>query len=252
MNNTFQKENIGLLSLFGIIFGIIVLFYADHIHDDVYAMIYVSPIIICIIISLSLSHHYKKSHNFSMGFLFFGLSMLSLLMAEIMWVVMPYFEIRQYESYPDIFYLGYATLSLIFPWYILKHVGIHLNVIQYLTISLITIFGILSYVILSNGEYGFSFNLGLVFAILTSGLLGISVVTLIVMKNTKIFRVWTIIVFSVFIGAISDIWYYASENTGDWSAGDHTNIVWFASYLIMIFALYEQRYSYVIKEKKHF
>jgi len=251
MSNNFDKENIVILSLFGMFFGIIVLFYADYVHEDVYAMIYASPIIVCVVISLSLSYHYKKSRDFSLAFLFFGLSMLSLLIAEIMWVIMPYFEIPQYESYPDIFYLGYAVLSLIFPWFVLRHYKICLNIIHYLIILLITIVGILTYVELSNNNdlHSSSFSLGLVFAVLTSFLTGISTIMLFVLKNTKIFRVWMIIAFSLFISALSDIWYYASENTEDWSGSDFTNIVWFASYLIMIYALGEQRHSYVIIKK---
>lgn len=249
MNSNFHKENIVILSLFGIFFGIIVLFYSDHIHDDVYAMIYTSPIIVCVVISVSLFCRYNKSHNFSFGFLFLGLAMLSLLVAEIMWILMPYLEIPQYESYPDIFYLGYAVLSLVFPYFILKHYKIQLNVTHYLTILLITIMGILSYIVLSiDNTNSFSFSLGLVFVVLTSLLTGISVVTLITLRNTKIFKVWMIIVFSFFISAIADIWYYVSENTQDWSASDVVNIVWFVSYLIMIFALGEQRYSYIRKK----
>jgi len=251
MSNNFHKENIVILSLFGIIFTTIVLFYSDYVHENVYAMIYASPIIVCIVISLSLSYRYKKLSNFFLGFLFLGLAMLSLLIAEIMWVVMSYFEISQYESYPDIFYFGYATLSLIFPWFVLKYYKIHLNTIHYLTILLITVIGILAYIGLSN-DYSHSFSLGLVFTVLTSLLIGISTITLLVLRNTKMFRVWIIILFSFIISAITDIWYYASENTEDWSANDLTNIVWFASYLIMIFALSQQRYSYVTTEKKSF
>jgi len=180
------------------------------------------------------------------------LAMLSLLIAEITWVVMPYFEMSQYESYPDIFYMTYAMLSLVFPCFVLKHYKIRLNTIQYLTILLITILGILAYVGLSiDGMYYSSFNLGLAFTVLTSLFLGIGTVTLLSIRNTKIFRVWMIIVFSVLIGAVSDIWYYASENTENWAPNDWTNVVWFVSYLVMIFALSEQRHSYVTKEKKH-
>jgi len=251
MNSNFHKENIVILSLFGIFFGIIVLFYSDYIHDDVYAMIYTSPIIVCVVISISLFYRYKKSHNFSFGFLFLGLAMLSLLIAEMMWVLMSYLEIPQYESYPDIFYLGYAILSLVFPYFILKHYKIQLNAIHYLTILLITVMGILLYIVLSTDSTNFfSFSLGLVFVVLTSLLTGISIVTLITLRNTKIFKVWIIIVFSFFISAGTDIWYYVSENTQDWSPGDFVNIIWFVSYLIMIFALGEQRYSYITKEKR--
>jgi len=253
MSNIFYKENMIMLSLFGIIFGLIVFLYADSVHDNVYAMIYTSPIIVCVVIALSLFCRYKKSHNFSLAFLFLGLAMLSLLIAEVIWIIMPYLEISQYESYPDIFYLGYAILSLSFPLFILKYYKIHLNTIHYLLIMFVTIIGVLTYIGLSNNDsYSFSFGLGLVFVVLTSLLTGISIITLFVLKNTKIFRVWMIIVSSFCINMIADIWYYSSENTENWLASDFTNIIWFASYLVMIFALSEQRYSYVTTEKKSF
>ena len=251
MNSDHYKENIMILVLFGILFGIIVFFYADDTPDDVYGMIYISPIIVCIVLSFSLFKHYKKTRSFSYGFFFVGLSHLSLLVAELLWLVMPYLGMTQYESYPDIFYLGYAVCSLVFPWFILRHYKIRLSLIQYLLILLITIIGISSYITLSYGmwDYSPSFGLGFVFAVLTSALAGVSIVTMFALKNTKMFLVWKLIVFSFFMTTIADIWYYASENTVDWSPSDWTNIVWFASYLIMIFALCEQNYSYIIKRK---
>jgi len=250
MNNNFHKENLLILFIFGILFGIIVFFYSDSVHENVYGMIYVTPIIICIVMSLSLYIHYKKSHNFSLAFLFLGLSTLSLLIAEILWILMPYLGISQYESYPDIFYFGYNIFSLVFPWFILKHYKICFNAFHYIIILLITISGVFIYIILSNSELeSSSFVLGLLFVSLTSILIGISIVTMTTLKNTKIFRVWIIIMFSFFISGISDIWYYASENVGDWEPSNWVNIVWFVSYLIIIFALGQQRHSYITKNR---
>lgn len=252
MDGNHYRENIIILSTFGLFFGIIVFFYADSTPNDVYGMIYISPIIVCIALSLALAKRYKKTRNFSYGFMFVGLSHLSLLLAELLWLAMPYFELPQYESYPDIFYLGYVTCSLIFPWFILRHYKIRLTLTQYLLILLITIIGVSSYLALSYGVWDSSstFGLGFVFALLTSVLAGVSIITMSALKNTKIFTVWTIIVFSFLISAIADIGYYASENTTDWGPGDWFNIIWFVSYLIMIFALSEQNYSYIIKRKE--
>jgi len=262
MSNNLSKENLLMLSIFAIFFAVIVLFYADSIHDDVYGMIYMSPIILCIVLSFSLFRRYKKTRNFSLGFLFVGLANLSLLIAEFLWLLMSYLEIKQYESYPDIFYIGYAISSLVFPWFILKHYKIHftrmsftikkqkihLISIQHLTILLITIIGVLFYVILSYDVMESpSFALGLTFVSLSSMLVGISIITMITLKNTNIFTVWIIITFSFFISGITDIWYYANENTTGWNANSWTNIVWFVSYLILIFALNKQNYLYITK-----
>jgi len=265
MSNNSHKNNILVLSILAIFFAVTVLFYADSIHDDVYGMIYMSPIVLCTILSLSLFRQYKKTRNFSLGFLFVGIANLSLLTAEFLWLLMPYLGMGQYESYPDIFYMGYAVSSLIFPWFILKHYKIHfprmsftikkhrvcLISTQHLVILLITITGISLYTILSYDVLdSSSFVLGMAFASLSSMLVGMSIITMIALKNTTIFTVWIIITFSFFISGITDIWYYANENTTEWNANDWTNIVWFVSYLILIFALHKQSYLYVIKRDK--
>jgi len=244
---SFYKENMLILLLFGIIFGIIVFFYSNSTHEDVYTMIYVSPIIVCIVMSVHISRRSKKSPIFSLGFLFLGISMMFLLTAELTWVVMPYFDLPQYESYPDIFYASSLIVNLFFPLFILRHYKTYLGIVHYLVILLIIAIGVLSYVLLSNMD-SLSFSFGLIFVFLSSGMVGISLVTMLTLHNTKIFHVWCIIVFSFLISMIADISYYSSENTTDWFAGDWVNFVWFASYLIMILALSEQRHAFTKKE----
>jgi len=245
----FHKENIILLSIFGIIFGLVVFFYSDTTHEHVYSMIYLAPIILCVIISIHISRRYKKSQYFSLGFLFLGISMSFLLAAELTWGMMPYLQLSQYESYPDIFYVGYSIFSLIFPLYILKHYKIHLQTIHYLLVLLIVTIAILSYIILSDIPFDMSssFVLGLLFVVLSSGMLGISLVALSTLYNTKVFHIWYIIVFSFFINLIADIVYYASENITNWQSDNWVNFVWFIGYLVMIFALGEQRHVYIKK-----
>lgn len=248
-NNPFYKENTLLLIISGLFFGIIIFFYSDYIHEDVYGMIYISPIIVCVVLSFSMSIHYKKSRNVSLTYTFLGLAMLSLLIAEILWLVMPYLGINQYESYPDVFYLGYSVFAIVFPLFILRYFKICLTKIHYFLISAIVIGGGLIYTGISYDNIGSSsFGLGLVFVLLTGGIIGISVITMMSIKNTKMFRIWMLIVFSFLVSGIADIWYYASENSGNWEASSWVNAVWFVSYLIMIFAINEQRYCYVVQK----
>lgn len=198
-----------------------------------------------------MSIHYRKSRNVSMTYTFLGFSMVSLLIAEILWLVMPYLGINQYESYPDVFYLGYSVFAIVFPLFILRHFKICLaKILHYFLISAIIIGGGLIYTGISYDNIdSSSFGLGLVFVLLTSGIIGISAITVMSLKNTKMFRIWMLIVVSFVIGGIADLWYYANENSGDWAPDSWVNVVWFVSYLIMIFAINEQRYCYVIRKK---
>jgi len=251
MNTTLlHNDHFIILIVFAFIFGIVTCVYSASIHADVYGMIYTAPIIICFLMSMSLSIHYKKSINYARGFLFFGLANLVLLMAELLWLIMPYLEISQYASYPDIFYMMYNVLVLIFPLFILRHYKIHFYTVQYFIVFSSVMLGVIIYLVLSNDVNDFSFWLGLMFALVTSTMIGIIIMTMLALRNTNVFRVWIIITCAFFINTISDIWYYSTENTTNWHQSDWTNVLWFVSYLFIIFALYTQKSSYVVNGHK--
>lgn len=232
-------------------FSLIVLLYSDEIHDDIYAMIYVSPTIITIFLSFSLSRKYKKSGFFSYGHLVLGLALTALLLAEITWILMNYLDFSQYKSYPDIFYFLYNILLLSHPYIIMKYFNVKPSQTAWSLFILCIVVGNGSYLIFSDGYTDIeSFTFGLIFVTLTNAIIGSTIMAVLTLKGTKIFRVWILIGVSLTINAIADIYYYASENFSDWQPSDPVNIIWFIGYIILLYALIEHIPIYTRKNKK--
>jgi len=256
----FRKEIITILSIFTVFFSLVVFYYSNKIHDDVYAMIYVSPIIILVILSFSLSRRYKKCGFFSYGHLVLGLALSALLLAEIAWRLMDYWNLPQYDSYPDIFYYVYNLLLLAHPYIIMKYFKVKPSRIAWLLFILCIVVGNGIYILLSNGhvlvDFGNQshiterFTFGLIFVTLTNAIIGSTIMATLSLKRTKIFRVWILIGVSLTINSIGDIYYYASENFSDWQPSDPVNIIWFVGYIILLYALIEHIPIYARKNKK--
>lgn len=246
----FNKEIIIILSIFSIFFSIIVLWYSDEIPEDIYSMMHVSPIIITTILSFSLSRRYKKCGFFSYGHLVLGMALSSLLLGEVAWRLMAYLNMAQYESYPDIFYYMYNILLVIHPFIIMKFFKVKPSKVAWLLFALCMVVGNSSYIIISDGFTDTdSFAFGLIFVTLTNAVIGSTVMAILTLRGTKIFRIWIFIGVALTINAIADIYYYASENFSDWGQGDLVNIVWFVGYVILLYALVEHIPVYTRKNK---
>jgi len=243
--NIFNKENIILLSYFALFFGIIVLVYGDEVPEDVYAIIYTTPLVVIVIMSLSLSRRYKKIAYFSYGHVLLGLSYLAHLLAEITWRLMDYLQLPQYPSYPDIFYAASAIFLICHPWIIMRHFKVKPKRTAWLLFALCIVGGNLLYVTLSIDSLDSdSFWLGFGFVTLATTMLGSTAVAIVTLHGTKIFRVWILLGVAFFVNALADIYYYSSENSADWEQGDIVNVVWFTAYILIIYALTEHRYKY--------
>lgn len=250
--NIFYRETIAIFVIFVTLFSLIVLFYSEKTTEDVFGIIYMTPIIVISIMSFSLAKVYRKITAFFYGFLLLGLSFASHVAAEIIWLLMDHLNLEGYQSYPDIFYVAFNLFLLLHPWVIMKHFKIKPKIISYVLLVICIIVGNSIYIVISwDYMYVDSFLYGLAFVTITNTVLGSAVVAIITLKGTKIFKVWIIICIALIINTISDIYYYASENFSDWTQGDWVNITWFITYVLLIFALIEHRYKYSIKHSKH-
>jgi hypothetical protein len=246
------NQNIFIFSLFVIFFSIIVLFYSEETPEDVYGLIYMTPIIIIVILAISLNRLYRKTPDFNYGYLVLAVAFISHIMAEITWLLMDYLHFEHYQSYPDIFYFIYGIALLIHPWIIMQRFKIKPTKIAWVIFLLCMVAGNGIYCILSIDHYHEeSFWFGLLFTILVTSLLGSTVIAIISLKDTKIFKIWILIGIAFLINAIGDIYYYASENFSDWTQGDLVNIAWFTSYIILIYALLKQHHEYDFRYKRN-
>jgi hypothetical protein len=90
-------------------------------------------------------------------------------------------------------------------------------------------------------EPDFDFYYGIIFVS------GSSVVMAFAVLGAKIFQkgllgiVWLVLVLGILSNTVGDIWYYYLEAVGEYSLGHPVNLFWYASYWIIIYALYKHR-----------
>jgi len=248
--NDLTLENIAIFAIFVVLFSTVVLFYHNETPEDVYAMIYMTPMFIVAIMSLSLARRYRKIAHFYYGHIVLGIGITFMILAEITWRLMDYWNLPQYQSFPDIFYLAYGVTLIFHPWIIMRHFKVKPKKIAWLIFAVCVVGGNGIYTVISIDYLDAdSFYFGLGFATLTNILLGSTVIAIITLHGTKIFRVWILLGVAFFINAAADLYYYSSENFSDWHQGDLVNIAWFIGDIVLIYALMEHRYKYSIKQK---
>jgi len=226
-----------------------VLWYGEQIPEPVFSLLYTTPIIVIVIMSVALTKVYKKTKQFYYAYLLLAIAFTFHGIAEITWLLLDMVGINGYQSYPDIFYALYGIFLIFHPWLIMNHFKIKPKKISYFILIACVVIGNLIYVILSwdyiNTD---TFLYGLGFVTLTNFLLGSSIVAIITLRGTKIHKIWILICIAFVINASSDIYYYATENYTDWTQGDIVNITWFITYIILIFALIEPHLTYSIRK----
>jgi len=243
MSYTF--DNIAVLSIAVLLYGLIILFYAESVPEDVLTMIFLMPLFAATIMSFSLSQHYRKIVAFQRAYILLGLSTLFYAIAEILWVLLGHLGLVQYPSSVDIFYTGYFIFAILHPIAILKFFDIRPK-----RQHLLLFFGIVALALFLYFSYSYekiyeeSYYYGIFFVTLTSIQFGVSVLAILSLQGRQIFKVWVLIGVAFAINSITDIHYYISENYKDWSVGDWENIAWFVAQIMIVYVLLEHRKKY--------
>jgi len=222
-------------------------------HDKLF-LIQASPIYAISILSitavgaLSLVYYFKnnKANRLKTFYTFISLSIMFYVLAEISWAWLESLHINPYMNIPDVFYALYfifgirACISLF--WCRIQLIPKYYKIIP----AIITLLGLLSYVLLSLEQYGTTtFWFGFMMMILSASLLGCATLaTLTVRKAPKLGLIGSLFGIAFLANSLGDIFYYAAENTGSYVITDWYNIVWAGTPLILIYAMIRHRFLY--------
>ena len=106
---------------------------------------------------------------------------------------------------------------------------------------------ILAYMLMTiphTAEFGLDFWYGSAFIAATSSTLGMTASVVIITKGGMINKIWLIILLGLMLNAVGDVWYYTLEYTESYELLHSVNLFWYASYAIMIYAVYKQRWIF--------
>ncbi|QLH10706.1 histidine kinase [Nitrosarchaeum sp. AC2] len=197
------------------------------------------------IIGFFLAYRYKGSLIFGKSYLFLSLGFFSLFVAEVTYSVYDLIlEIEPYPSIADIFFFAYIPL-------LIAHLIINIRFFQP-SIKNLTKIGIIAvpimitvaYGILSINEIGeanFDFYYGIIFVAATSVALTLTILGTRIFKEGALGKSWWILLFGVLALTFADDWYYYLEIIESYDLTHPVNILWYAGYWIIAYALLKHK-----------
>lgn len=88
---------------------------------------------------------------------------------------------------------------------------------------------------------GFYYYLPFVFA--SAALLGLASVAFSMFRQTVLISAWFVLLIGITLGTVGDVLYNYASTLGVYSFGDFSNVLWIASQVIIVYALYKHRKS---------
>lgn len=225
--------------------SLIIFLGESELTDNVAVVVSIVSSLGTAIASFVISKRYKGSKTFGKAYFFLGIGYFSIFLAEITYVIYERFlGIDPYPSIADVFFFGlypFALLHLILNIRFFKPKISPLSKIWIILfpISMIGIYTIFSLQVFEEPDFDFYY--GIIFVS------GSSVVMAFAVLGAKIFQkgllgiAWLVLVLGILSNTIGDIWYYYLETVGEYSLEHPVNLFWYASYWIIIYALYKHR-----------
>jgi len=248
-NNLDATINYGILFLivlFAVIFQFVLTFVFDS--DDQYIIIsiisFTNPLIAAVV-AFVIAHRYKNSHVFGRSYLLLSLSFFSVFLGEIIYLIYDLvLKVEPYPSIADVFFFAYSpflTAHLIFN---IRFFQSSIKLITKLWISAIPVTIVVFYVLFSLyeiDEINFDFYYGTVFVLATSITLTFTILGTKIFKKGVLGKSWLILLFGILALTFADDWYYYLETFGGYDLTHPVNILWYAGYWIVVYALIKHK-----------
>jgi hypothetical protein len=246
-----EKNSINYKILILIIAGIVIfqsfiVFSGEsELADNVTLIIsIVSPLAVSIA-SFVIAKRYKSSKIFGKAYFSLGIAYFAVFLAEVTYVVYELFlGLDPYPSIADVFFFSLYPFALIHLILNIRFFNPKFSPLSKIWIILFPTLMIGIYTIFSLEifeEPDFDFYYGIIFVS------GSSVVMAFAVLGAKIFRkgalgsAWLVLVLGILANTIGDIWYYYLEVVGEYTLGHPVNLFWYASYWIILYALYKHK-----------
>jgi len=192
-----------------------------------------------------LASKYKGSLVFGKSYLFLSLGFFCLFLGELTYSIYDLvLDLEPYPSIADVFFFAYIPL-------LIAHLILNIRFFQPLTKTILKL-GIVSipivitatYVILSlseNAEVNFDFYYGSIFVGATSVALALTIFGAIMFRGGVLGQSWLILLLGILILTFADDWYYYLEISGGYDLAHPVNILWYAGYWIVTYALLKHK-----------
>ena len=189
------------------------------------------------------SMYFKPFMALSLGILFFMLGEFTYLYYEMV------LEEDPYPSIGDLFFWLFYPLVIGFIVSALKFFAFPLSkpkvgIISAISMTLILAYTGLSYEAFEGDIINFDFAYGMIFVSFAAVTVGLATLGIISFRKSLQGLVWALILVSLLINALGDVWYYHLELFEGYEPLHTVDTLWLATWMVMIYGLYRHyRYS---------
>ncbi|MCV0392359.1 MAG: hypothetical protein K5790_03575 [Nitrosopumilus sp.] len=189
------------------------------------------------------SMYFKPFMALSVGILFFMLGDVTYLYYDVVLGEDPY------PSIGDLFYWLFYPFVIGFIVYALKFFAFPLSkpkvtLISIITAGLILAYTGISYDVFEGDIFNFDFAYGMIFVSSAAFTVGLATLGIISFKNSLQGLVWALILASLLINAVGDIWYYHLELFEGYEPLDTIDTLYLTTWMVIFYGLYRHyRYS---------
>lgn len=189
------------------------------------------------------SMYFKPFMALSVGILFFMLGDVTYLYYEMI------LEEDPYPSVGDLFYWLFYPFVIGFIIFALKFFAFPLSkpklgLISLISVGLILTYTGLSYEVFEGDILNFDFAYGMIFVGSASFTVGLATLGIISFKKSLQGLVWALILASLLINAVGDVWYYHLELFEGYEPLDTIDTLYLSTWMVIFYGLYRHyRYS---------
>ena len=180
--------------------------------------------------------------KFAISFYILSIGFFCSSIAEILYFYFNFIGIDPFPSIADVFFFGIYPFTMI-------HLIININFYQnestlrskigiiLLTFLIISIYAYFAFYSFELDNIDFYY--GLIFVSGAACITSVGFYGVLVIRKIPLGRSWFLLVAGILIGTVADVWYYALELMNVYTSDHIINLFWYASYLIIFYALYK-------------
>ena len=195
------------------------------------------------IAALVISKRYWESNILGKSYLALASGFLFVTLGEISYIILEFvYDIDPYPSFADIFFFLLYPLSMIHLIINIRFFSTKIRIYDKLGIIVLASALTLSYsyfAFAETQEFNFDFVYGIVFVSGSSAVLSAAIFGTKVVSKIPLGRAWLILVFGITIGMVADFWYNLLEISGSYTVVHIVNLMWYASYWIIVYSLFK-------------
>lgn len=195
--------------------------------------------------ALVISKRYWQSNVLGKSYLALATAFLFVSFGEISYILLEFvYDIDPYPSFADIFFFLLYPLSMIHLIINIRFFSKKIRLSNKLGIIALASVLTLSYsyfAFMETQEFNFDFAYGIVFVSGSSAVLSTAIFGTRVVSKIPLGRAWLILMLGITLGMVADFWYNLLEISGSYTVVHVVNLLWYASYWIIVYSLFKHR-----------